>query len=65
MCVVPNLGDKLQPIENALQFRLLPCITGRSSISDAEKLVFALPARDGGGLGIPIPTEAAVEPHVP
>ena len=32
MRVVPNLGDKLQPIEEDLQFRL----------SDAERLVFAL-----------------------
>ena len=58
----PDLGDKLQPIEEALRFKLLPAITGRSNISDAERRVFALPARDGG-LGIPIPTEAAAEQY--
>ena len=52
MCVVPNLGDKLQPIEEDLQFRL----------SDAERLVFALPARDCR-LGIPIPTETVAEEY--
>ena len=62
MCVVPDLGDKLQPIEEALRFRLLPAITGRSNISDAERLIFAFPARDGG-LGIPIPTEATAEQY--
>ena len=45
MRVVPDLGNKLQPIEEALRFRLLPAITGRSNISDAERHVFALPAR--------------------
>ena len=62
MRVVPDLGDKLQPIEEALRFRLLPAITGRSNISDAERCAFALPARDGG-LRIPIPTEAAAEQY--
>ena len=62
MRVVPNLGDKLQPIEEALRFRLLPAITGRSNISDVERLIFALPARDGG-LGIPIPTEVMAEQY--
>ena len=62
MRVVPDLGNKLQPIEEALWFRLLPAITGRSKISHAERLVFALLARDGG-LGIPIPTETAAEQY--
>ena len=52
MHVVPNLGDKLQPIEEDLWFRL----------SDAERLVFALPARDCR-LGILIPTEVAAEEY--
>ena len=64
MRVVPNLGDKLQPIEEALRFRLLPAITGRSNISDAERLIFALPVRDGR-LGILIPTEATAEQYRP
>ena len=63
MRVLLDLGDKLQPIEEALRLRLLPAITGRSNISDAERLIFALPARDGGILGIPIPTEAAAEQY--
>ena len=62
MHVVPDLGNKLQPIEEALRFRLLPAITGQSNINDAERLVFALPARDGG-LGMPILTETVAEQH--
>ena len=62
MRVVPDLGDKLQPIEETIRFRLLPAIPGQSNISDAERLAFALPARDGG-LGILIPTEAAAEQY--
>ena len=62
MRVVPDLGNKLQPIEEAIRFRLLPAITGRSNVSDAERRVFALPARDGG-LGIPIPTEVVAEQY--
>ena len=63
MRAVPDLGDKLQPIEEALRFRLLKAITGRSNVSDAERLVFALPAK-GDGLGISIPTDMAAEQYI-
>lgn len=56
MRVIPDLSNKLQPLEDAIRCKLLPAITGRSSFSDVERRVFALPVREGG-LGIPIPTE--------
>ena len=62
MRVMPDLGDKLQPIEEALRLRLLPTITVRSNISDAERLIFTLPVRDGR-LGILIPTETTAEQY--
>ena len=62
MRVIPDLHIKLQPVEDALRFRLLPAITGRRDISDTERQMFALPARDGG-LGIPIIGKLAVEQY--
>ena len=59
MRVVPDISDLLQPLEDAIRIHLLPAITGRAAISDAERRVLALPVRDGG-LGIPIPTALAV-----
>ena len=58
MRVVPDIGDLLQPLEDAIRFHLLPAITGRAAISDTEKRMLALPVQDGG-LGIPIPTVLA------
>ena len=58
MRVVPGISNMLQPLENAIRFHLLPAITGRSTFSDAERKVFALPVRNGG-LGIPIPMDLA------
>ena len=62
MCVVPDPSNKLQPIEEALRFRFLPAITGRSNISDVERRVFALPARDGG-LGIRFQLTSTYTPY--
>ena len=36
------------PIENAIRQRLIPAITGKSSISDIDREIFALPTRLGG-----------------
>ena len=64
MRVVPDIGDLLQPLENAIKFYLLPAITGQASISNAERRMLALPVRDGG-LGIPIPTVLAANQFEP
>ena len=58
MRVVPGISEMLQPLEDAIRLHLLPAITGRAALSDAERRVLALPVRDGG-LGIPIPTTSA------
>ena len=58
MRVVPSISEMLQPLEDAIRLHLLPAITGRAALSDAERRVLALPVRDGG-LGIPIPTTTA------
>ena len=49
--VVPNIGELLQPVEDAVRHHLLPALTGRHSFSEVERKLFALPARLGG-LGI-------------
>ena len=51
----PLIGGHLQELEHLLRSRLLPNLTGRSPPSDAERNLFALPARLGG-LGITVPS---------
>lgn len=46
------------PLENALRHDLLPALTCRSSFTDQERELFALPTRLGG-LGIPDLTRTA------
>ena len=56
--VIPNIADKLSPLDDVLRSDLLPALTGRPPPSDLEFALFALPARLGG-LGIRIPSKAA------
>jgi hypothetical protein len=51
----PGIGDLLQPLEDKIANHLLPALTGRDSLSCAERELLTLPARLGG-LGIPNPT---------
>jgi hypothetical protein len=53
-----NISRLLQPIEYVLRHKLIPAITGKTAINDAERRMFALPVRHGG-LGIEILTEVA------
>jgi hypothetical protein len=48
-----NITDLLQPIEDTIRQKVLPAITGKQAISDADRKLFALPI-NLGGLGIPI-----------
>ena len=57
-----NIGHLLQPVEDVLRHDLIPAITGRQAISDAERRMFALPTRLGG-LGIEILLEIADQMH--
>lgn len=56
----PNISDFLSPVEHTLRTKLIPALTGRAPPSDAERDLFALPARLGG-LGIPNPAKRSSE----
>ena len=54
MCIVPELSDMLQPLEDASDSScMLPALTGQAAISNAERRTLALIVRDGA-LGMPI-----------
>ena len=55
---VPNISHLLKPLDDALQTKLIPALTGRPPPNDLECALFALPARMGG-LGITIPSKQA------
>ena len=56
--VIPVQGSAYQPLETLIRNSLLPQTTGQGHLSDLEREIFTLPARDGG-LGIPDPTQTA------
>ena len=60
---VPNISHLLKPLDDALQTKLIPALTGRPPPNDLECALFALPARMGG-LGITIPSKQA-DPGAP
>ena len=60
---VPNISHLLKPLDDALQTKLIPALTGRSPPNDLECALFALPARKGG-LGITIPSKQADQEHL-
>ena len=62
MRTLPITEELLQPLEDALQYQLLPAITGRQSLNDTERELLSLPARLGG-LSIPVVTENANSHH--
>jgi len=55
---ISNISDLFQPLENAIRYKFLPALTGRSAFTEQERDLFALPTRLGG-LGIPNPTKSA------
>ena len=42
---VPNVSDLFLPLKNALRHQFLPDLTGRTSFTDLERELFALPGR--------------------
>jgi len=46
--VVSNIKDDLQPLEDAIRTSLLPLLTKKLPPNDAQRKLFALPARLGG-----------------
>ena len=51
-----NINHLLQPIEDVLRHKLIPAITGKHHLNDADRSLFSL-SQKLGGLGIKIPTE--------
>ena len=45
---IPNIADLLQPLEDAIQHKLIPALTGRPPCSMEERDILALPVRLGG-----------------
>ena len=56
MRCIPNIQTFLAPLETIIQTRFLSNLTGQPSFSDAERKLFALPARLGG-LGVVDPSQ--------
>lgn len=48
MRMVPLSRQQLQPLEDAIRLKLIPVVTGRHTITDEERELFALAVRDGG-----------------
>ena len=55
---IPGIGHLLEPLEQVIQEKFIPAITGRPSCSKIERSLLALPARMGG-LGLTIPSADA------
>jgi hypothetical protein len=53
--VLPDTAEHFVEVEQAISKELLPKILGRPSISVLERVLYALPAREGG-MGIPDPS---------
>ena len=53
---VGDVTSLLQPIEDVICHRVIPAITGKQNMSDAERRLFSVPTKMGG-LGIGIPTK--------
>ena len=58
MRTIPNTGNMLQPVENAIRNMLIPALTEQHQISDSDRDLIALPVRLGG-MGIPNPCRDA------
>ena len=51
----PNIGNLLQPLEEAIRLKFLPALTGKAAFSDDIRDLLALPVRLGG-IGVTDPT---------
>ena len=59
---IPNIQNSLQPLEDIIQRRFLPTITGQNHFSQQLRSLMALPARTGG-IGIRNPVSEATAQH--
>ena len=53
---IPNVGHRLQPLEDIIRMKLIPALTGCTPPNDCERELFALPAKLGG-IGLINPTQ--------
>ena len=53
-----GIGPLLEPLEDVVQMKLLPVLTGRSATNQSERDLFALPVQMGG-LAVVNPAELA------
>ena len=60
--VIPEIGDLLCPLEEAIRHRFLTALTGKTALTDIERDLLALPVRLGG-MGISNPTKQASQHH--
>ena len=60
---IPNISERLRPLEEAIRYKFLPAITGQSALSDVERELLALPSRLGG-LGIINPVTSSDIQHL-
>ena len=51
----PGISDHMAPLEEVLRHKFIPAITGRTTVTDEERQLLALPCRIGG-MGIIDPT---------
>ena len=58
MRMIPLSGEQMQSLKDAIRQTLIPAITGRRTITEGERDLFALSVRDGG-MGIPIPLQTS------
>ena len=56
--VVPEIGELLEPLEQAIRQKFIPALTGQDVPGDLERELFALPTRLGG-LGIANPVQTS------
>ena len=59
MRTVPDTANLFQPLESILREKFIPAITGKSSISDEDRALLALPPPRLGGLGLTNPSREA------
>ena len=59
---IPDIGNLLQPLEDAIRLHFLPKLTGQNPFNDTVRDLMALPTRLGG-LGITNPVDQASTQH--
>ena len=62
MRLVPLSHEQLQPLEEVIRQKFIPVVSGKCSITNEERDLFALPIREGG-MGIPLHHQLYTQQH--